>query len=122
MRMRSSTGAATRSVRSDIARKPANRAASASERPSAKRPRARDPGESGEDRDQPGRQPENRLAVGREVERDAAHRRNGKPEEEPPLLDFARQRAREGLAPVRRVGGRARKAGGRRQNACARGS
>src|SRR5271165_3978334 len=36
MRTRSSTGAATRAVRSDIARKPANRAATASDSPSAK--------------------------------------------------------------------------------------
>ena len=35
MRMRSSTGAATRAVRSDIDRKPANSAASASDRPRA---------------------------------------------------------------------------------------
>ena len=35
MRMRSSTGAATRAVRSDIDRKPANKAAMASERPRA---------------------------------------------------------------------------------------
>jgi hypothetical protein len=35
MRMRSSTGAATRAVRSDIEKKPAERAANASHRPSA---------------------------------------------------------------------------------------
>ena len=114
MRMRSSTGAATRSVRSDIARKPANRAANASERPSATGRVRETQARPREDRDQPGRQPEDRLAVGRQIERDPAHRGDGKPEEEPPLVDFARQRARESLAPVRRIVRGARETGGGR--------
>ena len=79
MRMRSSTGAATRSVRSDIARKPANKGCKREREAEREGPRARDPGERGEERDQPGRQPENRLPVGRQVERDPAHRRDRKP-------------------------------------------
>ena len=52
------------------------------------------------------RQPEHRLAVGRQIERDAAHRRDRNPEEKAPLLDLARERAsrtrRASPAPTRR--------------------
>ncbi len=79
-------------------------------------------GEDGKERDQRGRQPEDRLRVGRQIERDAAHRRNREPEEETPLLELARERAGERLSPVRRIGERARKADGPRQSTRAPGS
>ncbi len=82
---------------------------------------ARDPGEAGEQGCEPGRKPQNRLAVGRQIERDPAHRRDREPEEEPPVLDLPRQRAGEGPPPVRGVGGRPGETGGRRQNASAPG-
>ena len=44
------------------------------ERPGAAKPRER-----GEDGDHQGRQPQDRLAVGRQIERDAAHRRDRDP-------------------------------------------
>ncbi len=84
------------------------------------RPRARGEGERGEERGQRGGQPEDGLAVGRQIERHAAHRRDRQPEEEPSLLDLARERAGESRAPVGRERGRARKAR-RRQNAGAPG-
>ena len=79
MRMRSSTGAATRAVRSDIDRKPANSAAMASESAERQRPGAAEPRERREESDHQRRQPQDRLAVGRQIERDAAHRRDRNP-------------------------------------------
>ena len=79
-------------------------------------PRARKDGEPSEERGQPGRQPEDRLAVSRQIERDAAHRRDREPQEEAPFLNLAGERPRQGRAPVGRGDGRARSAG-RRQNA-----
>ena len=82
---------------------------------------ARNPGERGEECGERRRKPENRLAVGRQIERDSAHGRDRQPEKEPPVLDLPRQRASKDLPPVGGVGGRAGETGGRRQNARARG-
>ena len=79
------------------------------------------PGERGEEGGQHGRKPENRLAIGCQIERDSAHGGDRKPEKEPPVLNLPRQCAGEGLPPVGRVGGRPGETGGRRQNACSRG-
>ena len=77
--MRSSTGAATRAVRSDIDRKPANSAAMAEREAERERPGAAEPRERGEDSDHQRRQPQDRLAVGRQIERHPAHRRDRNP-------------------------------------------
>ena len=83
-------------------------------------PRAREQGERGEDGGQQRRQPQHGLAIGRQIERDAAHRRDGNPQEEPPLVDFLRQRPGEQRAPVRRQR-RCAGAAGDGENAGARG-
>ena len=80
---------------------------------------AGDPRERGEEGDHQRRQPQDRLAVGGQIERDAAHRRDRDPQEEAPLLDLARQRARERAAPVRRPRGGAGPAGRRGESASA---
>ncbi len=58
-----------------------------SERPATGNPRER-PKERGHQR----RQPHGGLAVGGQIERDPAHRRDRNPQEEAPLLDLARER------------------------------
>ena len=83
-------------------------------------PRAGEPGERREDRRQQRRQPQHGLAIGRDVQRDAAHRGDGNPQEEPPLVDFFGQRPGEQRAPIRRQRRRAHGAGGG-ENAGARG-
>ena len=120
MRMRSSTGAATRAVRSDIDKETGREGGEGEPDAERHRLRARDEGEAGEERGQRRRQPEDRLAVGRQIERDAAHRRDRQPEEEPPLLDLARERAGEGRAPVRRDDDRAAREVGPRTDTPAR--
>ena len=122
MRMRSSTGAATRAVRSDIDRKPANSAARASETPSASGLARDSHASAGEQRGQQRWQPQDWLPVGGQIERDAAHRRDGQPKEEAPLLDLARQRASERSAPIRRPRRGAGEPGGGGKSASARGS
>ena len=79
MRMRSSTGAATRAVRSDIDRKPANSAAMASERPRASGRARENHASVAKSSDHQSRQPQDRLAVGGQIERHAAHRRDRDP-------------------------------------------
>ena len=79
---------------------------------------SRQPGRPGEDEGHERRQPQRRLTVGREVERDAPHGGNRQPKEEAPLLDLASKRAVEGLAPVGRPRGGAGK-GARGRDVCA---
>ena len=66
------------------------------------RPSARNPGERGAERRQQRRQPQHRLAIGRQIERDASHRSDGNPQEKPPPVDFLRQRRGEQRAPIGR--------------------
>jgi hypothetical protein len=88
-----------------------------SERTSARHPRQR-----GKRRRHQRRQPKDRFLIGGQIERNAAHREDGKPKEKPPLLDLARERARERCAPVRRPRSGAGEAGGRGERASAGGS
>jgi hypothetical protein len=85
----------------------------------SKRTRAAKPCERREDSDRQCRQPHDRLAVGGQVERDAAHCRDRNPQEEAPLLDLARERASERAAPVRRPRSNACEAGRRGESASA---
>lgn len=78
--------------------------------PDAKRewPRAADPSKRGADRHEQSRQPQNRFAVGRHIERDAADCGDWNPQKEPLPVDLLRQCGGEQRAPVWRERGGAR--------------
>ena len=81
--------------------------------PSARRPRQR-----AKQKGEQARQPQNRLAISRQVEGDPGHRSDGDPEEQPALFDLSGEGGREERAPVRRPRCCARNASRRaRQNA-----
>ncbi len=59
--------------------------------PERQRPGATEPRERAEESDHQRRQPQDGLPVGRQIGRDASHRRDRNPKEEAPLLDLARE-------------------------------
>jgi hypothetical protein len=79
--------------------------------------RSREISKRGESQRQRDGRPQRGLAVGRQVERDPAHRCDREPQEKAALLDLARQRLVENVPPSRRPRGRARQPSGGRQNA-----